>query len=72
MAILIRRRKVTQISELEEIIVDAPTLADAMRILKSTKEEDISTTFRYKSSVIGKPELKSSFIDVDECEKIPN
>ena len=38
MAVLIKRKKLIEFEETEEIIVDAPTVADAIRILKSTKE----------------------------------
>ena len=72
MAVLIKRKKIVQTSELEEITVDAPTVADAIRILKSTKEEDIKNIFKYRVSKIGEPEVKASFIDIDNCEIINN
>lgn len=72
MPILIRRKRIIQTSELEEITVDAPTITDAIRILKSTKEDEIKNTFGYKSFPIGDPEVKASFIDVDNCEIINN
>lgn len=72
MSILIRRKRIIQTSELEEITVDAPTIADAIRILKSTKEDEVKNTFGYKSSQVGGPEVKASFIDVDNCEIINN
>ena len=72
MAVLIKRKKIVQTSELEEITVDAPTVADAIRILKSTKEEDIENIFKYRVSKIGEPEVKASFIDIDNCEIINN
>ena len=72
MAVLIKRKKLIEFEEAEEIIVDAPTVADAIRILKSTKEEDIKNIFKYKVSKIGEPEVKASFIDIDNCEIINN
>ena len=72
MAVLIKRKKLIELEETEEIIVDAPTVADAVRILKSTKEEDVLKMFEIQSREIGKPCIKASYIDVDECKIIPS
>lgn len=72
MAVLIKRKKLIEFEELEEIIVDAPTVADAVRILKSTGEDKISTEFEVKSKTHGARHIKASYIDVDECKIIPS
>ncbi|NTW91466.1 MAG: hypothetical protein HGA35_06030 [Erysipelotrichaceae bacterium] len=72
MAVLIKRKKLIEYEETEEIIVDAPTVADAIRILKSTREEDIPGVFEIKSNTLGSEYVKASYIDVDECKIIPS
>lgn len=72
MAVLIKRKKLIEFEETEEIIVDAPTVADAIRILKSTGEESISTEFEIKSNTPENKYVKASYIDVDECKIIPS
>lgn len=72
MAVLIKRKKLIELEEIEEIIVDAPTVADAVRILKSTGEENVSTEFEIKSKTTGARCVKASYIDVDECKIIPS
>ena len=72
MAVLIKRKKLIEFEETEEIIVDAPTVADAIRILKSTREEDIPGVFEIKSYTLGSKYVKASYIDVDECKIIPS
>ena len=72
MAVLIKRKKLIEFEETEEIIVDAPTVADAIRILKSTREEDIPGVFEIKSNTLGSKCVKASYIDVDECKIIPS
>lgn len=72
MAVLIKRKKLIEFEETEEIIVDAPTVADAIRILKSTGEDNISTEFEIKSNTLGSKYVKASYVDVDECKIIPS
>ena len=72
MAVLIKRKKLIEFEETEEIIIDAPTVADAIRILKSTREEDIPGVFEIKSNTLGSKYVKAGYIDVDECKIIPS
>lgn len=72
MAVLIKRKKLIEFEETEEIIVDAPTVADAVRILKSTREEDIPSVFKVRVQPIENRYVKASYIDVDECKIIPS
>lgn len=72
MAVLIKRKKLIELEEIEEIIVDAPTVADAVRILKSTREEDIPSVFKVIVKPIENRYVKASYIDVDECKIIPS
>ena len=72
MSVLIKRKKLIEFEETEEIIVDAPTVADAIRILKSTREDDIPGVFEIKSNTLGSKYVKASYIDVDECKIIPS
>lgn len=71
MAVLIRRDRLVEFLISEEIIIDAPTVTDGIRILKSTSQDKVNSTFQVNELDIKFVQNGSSFINPDKCKIVP-
>jgi len=71
MAVLIRRDRLVEFLISEEIVIDAPTVADGIRILKSTSQDKVNSTFQVNELDVKFVQNGSSFINSDKCKIIP-